>query len=132
MLGVVRCPKCKLARGVELSAATATCPSCGRELHPRKMKPICIVESVSDLPSAVQAVNLRGKEDQVPRPPPRGPKANLAQKAVAELRVPRSCAQLAEALEIDAEAAQQLLDKLAESGEVLLLRDGTYQAITPT
>jgi hypothetical protein len=96
------------------------------------MKPICIVESVSDLPSAVQAVNLRGKEDQVPRPPQRGPRANLAQKAAAELRTPRSCAQLAEALEIDEEAAQQLLDKMAESGEVLLRRDGTYEAITPT
>lgn len=131
MLGVVRCPKCKLARGVELSAATATCPSCGRELHPRKMRPICTVESVSDLPAAVQAVNLRGKESELPAAPPRKAKASLLQKAIAELQRPRSCAELAASLEIGEEEAQELLDKLAENGAVTILRDGTYRALTP-
>jgi DNA-directed RNA polymerase specialized sigma subunit len=76
-------------------------------------------------------VNLRGKESELPPPAPRKAKANLAQKAVAELQRPRSCAELAESLEISGEEAQQLLDKLAENGAVLLLRDGTYRALSP-
>ncbi len=131
MLGVVRCPKCKLARGVELSAAKATCPSCGRELHPRKMKPLCSVDSVSDLPAAVQAANIRGNEKEVPPVPPKKIRRSPSDRALAALAQPRTCEELAAALELEEEDAQLLLDKLAENGAVLRLRDGTYLAISP-
>jgi hypothetical protein len=132
MLGVVRCPKCRTARGVELSAAKAECHCCGRELHPRRMKPLCAVVSVSELPAAVQAANIRGREGEVPPARPRHPKASAAEKALEVLAQEMSAPELAARLDIQESDAQALLDRLAESGAVLMTKEGRYLSINPS
>jgi hypothetical protein len=95
------------------------------------MKPICSVDSVSDLPAAVQAANIRGNEKEVPPPRPKKVRSSPSDRALATLTQPRTCGELATAMDIKDDEAQQLLDKLAENGAVLRLRDGTYLAISP-
>jgi predicted RNA-binding Zn-ribbon protein involved in translation (DUF1610 family) len=38
MFGVIVCPSCNRARGVDLSAAAVVCPSCGKKMNVGRAK----------------------------------------------------------------------------------------------
>lgn len=61
--GVLVCPKCGMARGVETSKKTTTC-QCGKEIHLDRVKLMFLTNSPLELADSVAAANasLRGGE----------------------------------------------------------------------
>ena len=59
MFGVIVCPKCNRARGVDLSVAAATCSSCGKKISVGKAKVYFKTESESELAEAVRRMSER-------------------------------------------------------------------------
>jgi len=54
--GVIICPKCGKARGVETSRKTVTC-HCGRQIKLQRLKPQFLTDSPHELAETVQKVN---------------------------------------------------------------------------
>lgn len=54
--GVIICPKCGKARGVETSRKTVTC-QCGRQIKLTRLKPQFLTDSPLELAETVQKVN---------------------------------------------------------------------------
>lgn len=54
--GVIICPRCGKARGVETSRKTVTC-HCGRQIKLQRLKPRFLTDSPLDLAKTVQKVN---------------------------------------------------------------------------
>lgn len=61
--GVIVCPKCGMARGVESVKKTTTC-QCGKEIHLDRVKIMFLTDSPLELADSVAAANasLRGGE----------------------------------------------------------------------
>ena len=62
-LGIVVCPKCKKAKGVNLSCKTTRCTRCGRVLRLEKLRVMYKTDSEQKLRQALGLVNaeLNGK-----------------------------------------------------------------------
>jgi ssDNA-binding Zn-finger/Zn-ribbon topoisomerase 1 len=58
-LGIVVCPKCKQAKGIDLSKKTSRCPRCGRVLHIKKLKIFYETDSQEQLRQAVGSLNAK-------------------------------------------------------------------------
>jgi transposase-like protein len=58
-LGVIVCPKCKQAKGVDLSKKTSRCPRCGRVLNVLKLTIFYETESQDELRQAIGLVNAK-------------------------------------------------------------------------
>lgn len=70
--GVVVCPKCRTAKGVELAAARTKCPRCGKGHAVAKLKAFRETDSPNELPAlvaVVQAEVSHAPETARPRPP---------------------------------------------------------------
>lgn len=57
MFGVIVCPKCNRARGIDLSAAEATCHSCGKGMKVSRAKIYFKTDFQSELVEAVRKMN---------------------------------------------------------------------------
>ena len=55
--GVVVCPKCRNAKGVNLDAKSSKCNRCNKSLNPRKLKVFYRTDTESDLIHGVARVN---------------------------------------------------------------------------
>jgi hypothetical protein len=81
--GVIVCPKCGMARGVETAKKTTTC-QCGKEIHLDRVKTMFLTDSPIELADSVAAANasLRGGE-RMPREKSRrrDPLSTIAERA---------------------------------------------------
>jgi transcription elongation factor Elf1 len=59
MFGVIVCPSCNRARGVDLSAAAVVCPSCGKKMNVGRAKVYFKTDSESELVEAVRKMSER-------------------------------------------------------------------------
>ncbi|MDD1768195.1 MAG: DUF1922 domain-containing protein [Methanomassiliicoccales archaeon] len=78
MFGVIVCPSCNRARGVDLSTAAATCPSCGKRINVKKAKVYFKTDSESELAEAVRKMSERLSADVESAPPVRKKRRKLS------------------------------------------------------
>jgi hypothetical protein len=58
-LGVIICPHCKKAKGVDLSAKTTKCTYCGKTLQIKKLKKMYETDSQEKLRQAIGLLNAK-------------------------------------------------------------------------
>ena len=58
-LGVVICPSCKNAKGIDLSKKTTRCPRCGRLLHVQNLKIVYESDSPEAVRKAIGFINAK-------------------------------------------------------------------------
>jgi hypothetical protein len=58
-LGVIVCPKCKQAKGIDLSKKTTRCPRCGSLLNVTKLTIFYETESQDELRQAIGRLNAK-------------------------------------------------------------------------
>jgi len=78
MFGVIVCPGCNRARGVDLSATAAVCPSCGKKIDVGKEKVYFKTDSESELAEAVRKMSERLAVDVESAPPAKKKKKKLS------------------------------------------------------
>jgi DNA replicative helicase MCM subunit Mcm2 (Cdc46/Mcm family) len=78
MFGVIVCPGCNRARGVDISTAATVCPSCGKKIDVRKAKVYFKTDSESELAEAVRRMSERLAVDVESSPPVRKKKKKLS------------------------------------------------------
>lgn len=147
--GVVICPKCGMAKGVEASRKTTTC-QCGHEIDMSRAKLISKTDSPLELADLVAQANalLRGGE----RPPAErkrrstGPYAAAAErakpikdalermKAIAEeLTKQKNAFTLEDLRRVSAilgkDSAEDILARLLEHNLVYEVEEGTYRSV---
>jgi len=147
--GVIVCPKCGMARGVETSKKTTTC-QCGREIKLSRVKFHFKTDSPSELARAVGRANaaLRGGK-QLPRMRKRvakGPysetaeRARLAKDPLSRMKtIAVSLTELKSEFDIDdlrrvaallaKESAEEMLAKMIELNIVYERGNGRYRAV---
>lgn len=68
MFGVIVCPKCGRARGVDLSHSKVLCPSCGGTIKVKKSRVYYRTDSESDLADGVRRMSERLASIDSPEP----------------------------------------------------------------
>ena len=148
--GVVVCPRCGMAKGVETRKKTTTC-QCGREIVLRRMKLHFLTDSPSELAARVADANaaLRGGGKLPPerrRPKQKTPQAELVESSksvkdplermhlVAERLTRakgsfdvRDLARVSDAL--GKGTAEEVLRRLLEHNLIYEVEDGRYRAV---
>jgi len=147
--GVIVCPRCGMARGVETSRKTTTC-QCGREIKLARVKYHFRTDSPSELAEAVGKANAalrgRGQMPSLRKRARRGPysraaeRARLAKDPLDRLRIiAASLTELKSEFDIDdlrhvaasfsKESAEELLARMIEHNIVYERGDGRYRAV---
>ncbi|MGD0056967.1 MAG: DUF1922 domain-containing protein [Methanomassiliicoccales archaeon] len=78
MFGVIVCPGCNHARGVDLSAAAAVCPSCGKKIKVGKAKIYFKTDSERELAEAVRKMSERLAVEVESAPPAKKKRKRLS------------------------------------------------------
>ena len=136
MYGVVICPRCNQARGVDLDSRTATCPRCGNRIDLRRARCYARVEDKRQLPEAVRRVSEanRGLEafEAGPVARPSAPKdAESVESVVVRLSAdgPFTVSELSEALDVDEGRARTMIGAMMAEGGLMEPSSGRYSHV---
>jgi len=136
MYGVVICPRCNQARGVDLGSRTASCPRCGNRIDLRKAYVYARVDDQRLLPEAVRRVSEsnRGLEafESGPAPRPRpvsGPETVGSTVRALSADGPFSVDELARTMDVDVGRAKAIVEAMMAEGELMEPSAGRYRTV---